>query len=192
MIIARCVGTVYSSGICSNGICTYDSVDTDCSEFGQICDAGVCISQTPSYDIVINELYYNAPTSQGNDNLYEFIELYNAGATVNLEGCSFSQGVTHTFESITFEAGSYLVVAVNASSYSSLSATVIEWSSGGLSNSGESVTLVDPSGVIIDTVTYDDGSGWPTAADGGGPSLELKDVTLDNSILRIGKPARSI
>ena len=87
----------------------------------------------------------------------------NAGATVNLEGCSFSQGVTHTFESITFEAGSYLVVAVNASSYSSLSATVIEWSSGGLSNSGESVTLVDPSGVIIDTVTYDDGSGWPAA-----------------------------
>ena len=34
---------------------------------------------------------------------------------------------------------------------------------------------------MLDTVTYDDGSGWPSTPDGGGPSLELKDVTSDNA-----------
>ncbi|MBT6432259.1 MAG: hypothetical protein HOK28_04155 [Deltaproteobacteria bacterium] len=176
------VATVFETGVCSEGVCSYASTDTDCSLTSQVCQQGSCVTETASYNIVINELYYNSPTSQGNDNLYEFLELYNAGETVNLEGCSFSAGVTHTFGSVTFEAGTYLVVTVNQSSYSSLSATVVEWTSGGLGNSGEEVTLVDPNGVVIDTVTYDDGNGWPAAADGAGASLELKDVTADNAL----------
>jgi len=175
------VATVHEAGVCTDGVCAYGSTDTDCSLASQVCEAGTCITETASYNIVINELYYNSPTSQGDDNQYEFLELYNAGDTVNLEGCSFSAGVTHTFESLAFEAGAYLVLTVNASSYASLSATVVEWASGGLNNSGEAVTLVDPNGAVIDTVTYDDGNGWPAAADGGGSSLELVDVTTDNA-----------
>lgn len=176
------VATVYEAGVCSDGVCSYASTDTDCALTGQVCQEGSCVTATASYNIVINELHYNSSSTQGNDNLWEFLELYNAGDTVNLEGCSFSAGVTHTFDSVVFEAGSYLVLTVNASNYASLSATVVEWSSGGLGNSGETVTLVDPNGAVLDTVTYDDGNGWPSTPDGGGPSLELKDVSSDNAV----------
>ena len=175
------VATVYEAGVCADGVCSYGSTDTDCTLTGQVCQAGSCVTETASYNIVINELHYNSSSTQGDDNLWEFLELYNAGDTVDLEGCSFSAGVTHTFDSVVFEAGSYLVLTVNASNYASLSATVLEWSSGGLTNSGETVTLVDPNGTVLDTVTYDEGSGWPSTPDGGGPSLELKDVTSDNA-----------
>ncbi len=175
------IATVYEAGVCTDGVCSYGSTETDCSLTSQVCQQGSCVTETAAYNIVINELHYNSSSAQGNDNLWEFLELYNAGDTVNLEGCSFSAGVSHTFDSVTFEAGTYLVLTVNASNYASLSATVVEWSSGALGNSGEEVTLVDPNGTVIDTVTYDDGSGWPSSADGGGPSLELKDVGLDNA-----------
>ena len=48
--------------------------------------------------VVINEIHYNPASSQGSDNDYEFMELYNHGATdIDMSGYYFSQGVTHTF-----------------------------------------------------------------------------------------------
>ncbi|MBT6783050.1 MAG: lamin tail domain-containing protein, partial [Candidatus Marinimicrobia bacterium] len=47
--------------------------------------------------IVINEIYYNPPTSQGSDSNYEFLEIYNASnATVDISGYYFS-GIGYTF-----------------------------------------------------------------------------------------------
>ena len=43
---------------------------------------------------------------------------------------------------------------------------------GNLSHGGETVSLLDGSGVIIDSLTYDDEVPWPTAPDGLGSSLE--------------------
>ena len=53
---------------------------------------------------------------------------------------------------------------------------------GKLSNSGETLTLRDATGAIVDTVTYKSGFPWPTAAGGGGPSMELIHPSLDNDL----------
>lgn len=42
--------------------------------------------------------------------------------------------------------------------------------------------LPDENGAVIDSVAYDDELGWPAAPDGNGPSLELKDLTIDNNL----------
>jgi hypothetical protein len=46
---------------------------------------------------------------------------------------------------------------------------------GNLSNSGETVSLLDAAGALIVSVAYSDSSPWPTDADGTGPSLEVID-----------------
>ena len=54
--------------------------------------------------------------------------------------------------------------------------------SGNLSNGGETVTLVNASAAVVDTVTYADAAPWPAAADGTGPSLELRGLLFDNTL----------
>jgi len=47
---------------------------------------------------------------------------------------------------------------------------------------GELIRIFSPSGVLIDSVTYDDSPPWPIEADGLGSTLELIDPGSDNSI----------
>ncbi|MEZ6121331.1 MAG: lamin tail domain-containing protein [Pirellulaceae bacterium] len=53
---------------------------------------------------------------------------------------------------------------------------------GKLANSGERITLRDNLGGLIDTVSYQIGFPWPTAAGGDGPSMELIHPSLDNDL----------
>jgi len=131
--------------------------------------------------VVINEISYNPPES-GNDSL-EYIELYNAGASpVDLNGWHFTKGVVDTLHNVTLNAGEYFVTAINASAMSHVfGITVKEWTSGALSNSGESIVLVDAAENFIDSVAYKDADPWPTDPDGNGPSLELIDAGSDNN-----------
>jgi hypothetical protein len=133
----------------------------------------------PAQSIVINEIHYSPSSDQGNDTDYEFIELYNAsGSSVNIADYYFS-GITYTFATgTTLAAGAFLVVARNGNNYSES----VEWTSGALTNGGETLTLYDGSGNTIDQVTYDNTSPWPTPADNDGPSLELKDASTNNSL----------
>lgn len=133
----------------------------------------------PPPDVVITEISYNQP---GSDTL-EYIELYNNGATtVDMTGWSFTQGVTHTFPATTLNAGAYMVLCIDSLAFqSAFGIAAHEWTSGGLSNSGEDIVLVDAFGTTIDSVDYDDTSPWPTQADGFGPSLELCDINTDNA-----------
>ncbi|MEO1447875.1 MAG: lamin tail domain-containing protein [Bacteroidota bacterium] len=132
---------------------------------------------------VINEIHYNP--SQPDDD-YEFVELYNPGTTpVSLAGWTLTDGEgTFTFPSgASIAADEYIVVAANAATYSGNGYQVFEWPGNLiLSNGGDQAILRDASSTLIDEVSYDDGNGWPTAADGSGPSLELNDPTLDNSL----------
>ncbi|RFC53280.1 lamin tail domain-containing protein [Brumimicrobium aurantiacum] len=143
-------------------------------------------SALKAQDIVITEIMYNPPES-GQDSL-EFIELYNNdNISVDLNGWSFSQGVSHTFGTVTMNPGEYLVVAVDAAAIQNVFgySTAIEWTSGGLSNGGEDIILVDGGGATIDVVDFDDGGVWPSGSsagnpDGGGASLVLCDPNSDN------------
>jgi hypothetical protein len=49
---------------------------------------------------------------------------------------------------------------------------------GNLSNGGENLLLLDDGRPVLD-VTYGASAPWPTSADGGGPSLELRDWNAD-------------
>ena len=136
--------------------------------------------------LVITEIFYNPDDDNlGTDNDYEFLEIYNTSAAqVDLENYTFSSGITYTFSAgATIDAGEYIIVAKNASTYTAapynltLNDNVFEWTSGSLSNSGEAVTLQDNNGATMDNVTYS-GSGQ---TDGDGPSWEVIDPALDNS-----------
>lgn len=142
----------------------------------------VVLNFAASAQIVINEVLYNIPGAAAE--VEEFIELYNGGATaVNLQGYRFTQGVTYTFgSSDIIPAGGYFIVAADSAAFNTAfgifpNATF----SGGLSNSGEDIAIVDMAGSLVDSVNYDDAAPWPLNADGAGFSLQLCDATTDNN-----------
>ena len=145
--------TYSSAGTCNEGDCNYASTTEACGDFA-FCESGACVPTTET-KIVINEIYYNPPTTQGDDLDYEFLELYNAGQTVNLENWVFTSGITHTFEAITFESGTFLLLVNRPENYDHLPVTVVEWESGNLKNDIETLTLKDPTGAVMDGMTYD-------------------------------------
>lgn len=146
--------------------------------------SGVCLAAVPTAtaaatDVVINELMYHAASDLDGD---DYLELANTGATpVDVSGWTFG-GVTLTLPAgTTIAPGGYLVVAKDAAqfqaSYRFAPAAVY---GGNLSNSGETLTLTDAAGNLVDTVTYGTDDPWPVTADGTGPSLELIDARLEN------------
>lgn len=143
-------------------------------------NTATCSVLPPSTDdIVISEIMYNPP---GSDNIGEYLELHNKGtAAIDLTGFSFSSGVNYTFDNITMAAGDYLVIANDSAAIQSLyGITPRQWTSGGLTNGGEDITLLDAAGAVVDVVNYDNSSPWPEIADGDGPSAILCDVNADN------------
>ncbi|HMS32345.1 MAG TPA: lamin tail domain-containing protein [Candidatus Saccharibacteria bacterium] len=133
--------------------------------------------------VVINEVHYNPSTGNQND---EFLELYNPSLnSIDIGNWSFSQGITLTFPAATTIPGhGYLVVSPSISqtllTYGVTS--IAQYAPSNLSNSGETVTLIDQNGTTIDSISYSDKAPWPTSPDGSGPSLELKSPALDNSL----------
>jgi PKD repeat protein len=124
---------------------------------------------------------FNPPES-GTDSL-EFIEIYNLGNTMNLEGFYFSTGIVFEFPSVTLANDEYILVSVNSAAIqNTFGKSSLQWTSGGLSNSGEAITLKDNYGVTIDEVTYANAAPWYPAANGEGPSLTLCDPSSNNAL----------
>jgi len=133
--------------------------------------------------IIITEIMYNPPES--GDDLHEYIELYNSSNdTIDLKDYAFTDGVKLTFDSYLFPPATYLVVAKDSAVIKDFGINAILWSSGGLKNSGETIVLSDNNGNTLDSVDYDDGGDWVDTPDGEGPSLELCDISKDNSIAK--------
>jgi hypothetical protein len=142
----------------------------------------------PSYDgvIVINEINYNPGQSfEQEDSDYEFVELYNNSNTeVHLSGWTFwSNNIDYTFEDFSVEAGGYVLLSRNPDTFPGS----IGYGDGSLSNSGETLMLIDSNGQTADSVTYSDGfqgddDEWPQGADAGGSTLELINPNFDNNL----------
>jgi hypothetical protein len=142
---------------------------------------------TAQKSLRITEIFYNPdplPSSPGLDpQLYEFIELRNTGSTaLDLRGVRFSAGVEFDFStgSITNLApGARVVVAKNAAAlalrYGSSIPVAGEYT-GNLSNSGETLRLVDAAGEKI--LEFEYGGKMVPAADGHGFSLVVRDEAL--------------
>lgn len=133
-------------------------------------------------DLVITEISYNPPES-GSDSL-EYVEVYNNGsATINLDGYTFSNGFVFTFPNINLLADEFVVVAVDSLAMVSTFGYIgaYEFTSGGLLNGGEAITIKDNNSLLVDSLTYNNAAPWPTSPDGGGTSLVLCDPSVDNT-----------
>ena len=115
----------------------------------------------------------------------DWLELYNHSETaVDLTNWTLSGGIGFDFaEGTTIAAGDYLVVARDIQQLAGTfpDINVVGNMSGRLRNSTDRTELVDAHKNPVDEVEYFDGGRWPGQADGGGSSLELRDVDAANT-----------
>jgi hypothetical protein len=136
-----------------------------------------------SAQVVITEIMYHPLSDENGD---EFVEIYNAGGVVqDLSNWCFD-GIEFCFDpGASIAVGQYLVLATDATQFQATygfppdHVYLLE-----LNDNGERLSLLDGTMVVQDEVIYDDGGQWPVTPDGLGPSLELIDPALDNSVPR--------
>ena len=144
-----------------------DAVDQDCDTFDVTCPA--------AGEVVINEIHAN-PTVNDADG--EWLELWNAslGAS-DLFGFEVLDAAGNSFvigQPLEVPAGDYVVLGNNAEVAVNGGVTVdYEFDSSyfSLNNSGDSVTLLAPDGVVIDEVDYDL-AGFPAVVSGVSLALD--------------------
>lgn len=139
--------------------------------------------------IVITEIMYNPPES-GTDYL-EYIEFYNAGNTpVNMQNYAIPDAVVFTFPDTLINPGDYIVICVDSLRMDSIfNVPALEWTSGGLRNTDEVITLLNSNGEFVDSVHYF--NSWSTQTNGDGASLELCRTSADNSLAVYWRPSRT-
>ncbi len=113
----------------------------------------------------------------------EFLELKNTGTVdLNLGGLTFSSGIEFTFPNGTrLGPGQFFVLGRNTTAFESLypGQTLDGVYTGKLGNNGETLTLSEPLGQTVFSVTYDDRAPWPTTPDGRGFSLVPGETMID-------------
>lgn len=109
---------------------------------------------------------------------FEYLVLKNTSSqSVDLTGIHFTEGIDFTMPlgpRCVLPPGGRGILVRNAAAFALRSITganVLGEYKDKLSNAGETLTLRDAQGGIIFSVTWDDGPGWPQAADGDGYSL---------------------
>lgn len=132
-------------------------------------------------NVVINELHYNPLSGDA-----EFIELFNnSNESVDLSGWTIDGVGLKIGYGTVILPGQTVVFTDNLLRFKAQTNGNI-WVggqySGGLSGSGERITLLDATGNVRDVVEYSDSGAWPTGADGTGFTLALADPSLDNNL----------
>ncbi len=138
--------------------------------------------------VVINEINYNSSDDFDPD---DWIELHNPGETaINITGWAMKDDDNeHVFvipEETILEPGEYIVLAKDLGQFIANFPNVnnvIGSFEFGLSGGGDQVRIYNTTGILTDSVEYDDDAPWPTEPDGNGPTLELINSTLDNSLV---------
>ncbi len=137
-------------------------------------------------DVLFNEINYNSNEAAV---VGDWIELYNNGSSQDLTDWQFKDDDDeHVFQfpvGTILEADAYLVVTRDSEKFTARFPNVANYLGNfdfGLSSKGEFLRLFDSEGALVDSVFYLPDSGWPEAADGAGPSLELVDPNSDNTL----------
>ena len=144
-------------------------------------------TSSPGPAVVINEINYN---SSNDFSPGDWVELHNHGANpVDLSGWMLKdEDDAHTFalpDGVVLDSQEYTVLCRDTTAFASLfpeAGTHIGNLDFGLSRDGELVRLLDPRGLLVDWVAYDDRPPWPVAPDGQGAALALIDPALDNNV----------
>ena len=148
---------------------------------------------------VINEIHYDEVDKT---EVAEFIEIYNpTDAAISLEGWEISGGVDFLFPPASrIESGAYLIIAQDPATIARKfrrNGALGPWS-GRLRNSGETLNLRDPDGVVVSMVDYQLGFPWPTVGDlvdGVSPSIQLIHPELQTDLggsWRSGRPTPGV
>lgn len=138
-------------------------------------------------NLVISKIHYNPKTAGGNtsENL-EFIEITNhSNQTVTTTGYYIRElGISYQFPAGTsIAANQKIYLCSNVSAFTSFyGITPYGQFARNLKNSSYNIILCDAFGNTIDQVFYKDSAPWPTTPDGGGPYLQLVDLSSDNSL----------
>lgn len=126
------------------------------------------VPATSASSVVISEIMYNP--SACSDSTGEWLELYNTGASaVDVAGWTLSDasGTTNTLSSFSLPAGGYMIVG-RTTVLCNEGYSADDTMSFALNNSGgDTITLKDNSGAVVDVVTYTDSAA-------AGNSLELQ------------------
>lgn len=132
-------------------------------------------------DLRITEMMFNPLAGGGyNNDDFEFIELKNTGSTtLDLTYVSFTDGITFDFNDsnvTSLDPCDFALVVSNQPAFESrygtgLSSKIAGTYTGHLANGGEHIELSDYWNGIITEFGYEDGRGWPLAADGAGHSI---------------------
>lgn len=114
----------------------------------------------------------------------QWLELTNrSGTAVDLTGWDFEDGIDFAFApGTTLAPGERACVVRDAALFTAAfpAARVLGTFGGSMSRSGEHLVLRDALKNTVDEVRYFDSGAWPEYADGGGASLELRDLDSDN------------
>lgn len=144
-------------------------------------------------EIVISEIMYNPPalpsdSTSGNvvvDSDNQWIEIANrTDEPVSIAGWEFDDGISFTFPPGTvLQGGEHACLARDAEAFREAypEARLLGEFNGSLSRSGERLFLRDHNRNPVDEVRYHDSGRWPSEPDGGGASLELRDLHADNA-----------
>ncbi|PIQ10482.1 MAG: hypothetical protein COW71_02600 [Ignavibacteriales bacterium CG18_big_fil_WC_8_21_14_2_50_31_20] len=136
--------------------------------------------------IVINEINYNSSDTFNPD---DWIELYNYSTEpIDLSGWIFKDEdpvpVFTIPENTIIDSEGYIILCRDSILFKSKFPDVKNYYGNfgfGLSGGGELISLYNKTGLLVDSLTYDDKDPWSPICDGGGPTLELKNYSLDNS-----------
>jgi len=132
-------------------------------------------------------MYHPANLTEGSphdEEQLEFIELRNVGdAAIPLTGVTFDSGLQFDFNAgsvLELPAGEHVVIVRDLEAFSWFYDTagmlIAGEYVGRLENAGESLSLLDGRGEIIQLFSYDDS--WHASTDGGGHSLNIIDSSL--------------
>ncbi|HEX2748019.1 MAG TPA: lamin tail domain-containing protein [Verrucomicrobiales bacterium] len=116
----------------------------------------------------------------------QWLEVANRSASpVDLSGWDFGDGIDFTFaQGTTLAAGEHACIVRDAALFSAAypAARMLGVWNGSLSRSGEHLVLRDARKNPVDEIRFYDSGQWPEFADGGGSSMELRDLRSDNSV----------
>jgi hypothetical protein len=132
------------------------------------------------FDVVINEIMPDPDNTMGFDSIQvEYVELHNTTAyAVNLNNWRYTAGTsTKVLPNVNIAANGYIVLATttNAAGMPLSANAVGVVSFPGLTNTGQSLTLRTPQGLVISSVSYTDEWYHDAVKKNGGWSLEQID-----------------
>jgi len=145
------------------------------------------VDQNFEYGIVINEINYNSNPAQDTD---DWVELYNASNNpIDLSGWTLKDADdTHEFSipaQTVLASNDFLIIAKDEVAFTTLHPDVLNVVGNfnfGLSSTSDQIRIFDDQGELHDIVDYLSIAPWPSAPNGEGPTLELINPILDNSL----------